>query len=120
MSIKQYNIKLPKQDYLLFSVSLKENGENIKLNDNDLMFMTVRQYATDKDYIFQKSLGNGITFNEGTKKYEIEINSEDTKNMNMTYKYGYDITIYYNGNKPKQKVIGEIAIGKKFTLNEVV
>ena len=53
------------------------------------------------------------------KKQEIEINSEDTKQLAMDIQYGYDITIYYGGNKPKQKVIGKIKIGKKYTLNEV-
>lgn len=119
MSVTKYNIEIPKQDYYHISVSVKKDGELVKLNDNDLMFMTVKKNPYTSDIIFQKSLDNGITYNDETKKYEIEINSEDTKQLNMDNKYGYDITIYYNGDKPKQKIIGEFKIGKKFTLNEV-
>lgn len=120
MSIKKSNIELPKQDYLLIELTItNENEESIKLGENDLIYMTVRKDAGSGEIKFQKSLENGITFNEETKKYEIEINSEDTKDLKINTSYGYDITVYYNGNKPKQKVIGTLKIGEKYTLNEV-
>lgn len=120
MSIKKSNIKLPKQDYLLIELTItNENEESIKLEENDLIYMTVRKDAGSGEIKFQKSLEDGITFNEETKKYEIEINSEDTKDLKINTSYGYDITVYYNGNKPKQKVIGTLKIGEKYTLNEV-
>ena len=120
MSIKKTNIELPKQDYLLIELTItNENEESIKLEENDLIYMTVRKDAGSGEIKFQKSLENGITFNEESKKYEIEINSEDTKDLITKTSYGYDITVYYDGNKPKQKVIGTLEIGKKYTLNEV-
>ena len=120
MSIKKTNIELPKQDYLLIELTItNENEESIKLEENDLIYMTVRKDAGSGEIKFQKSLENGITFNEESKKYEIEINSEDTKDLKINTSYGYDITVYYNGNKPKQKVIGTLKIGEKYTLNEV-
>ena len=120
MSIKKSNIELPKQDYLLIELTItNENEESIKLEENDLIYMTVRKDAGSGEIKFQKSLENGITFNEETKKYEIEIDSEDTKDLKINTSYGYDITVYYNGNKPKQKVIGTLKIGEKYTLNEV-
>ena len=120
MSIKKSNIELPKQDYLLIELTItNENEESIKLEENDLIYMTVRKDAGSGEIKFQKSLENGITFNEESKKYEIEINSEDTKDLKINTSYGYDITVYYNGNKPKQKVIGTLKIGEKYTLNEV-
>lgn len=82
--------------------------------------MTVKRFASNETFEFQKSLNNGISYNEETKKYEIEINGEDTKNMKMDTPYGYDITVYYDKDKPKQKIIGEFKLGKKYTLNEVV
>ena len=115
--IKNYNITIPKQDYQVIAIKV---GEGQKLSDNDLLFMTIKKYASDTNYIFQKSLENGITYNEETNKYEIVITSNDTKEMQMGTEYGYDITIYYDGDKPKQKVIGKFKIGDKYTLNEVV
>ena len=120
MSIKKTNIELPKQDYLMIEVTINnENEEHVKLGENDFIYMTVRKDANSGEIKFQKSLENGITFNEETKKYEIEINSEDTKDLKINTSYGYDITVYYNGKKPKQKVIGTLKIGEKYTLNEV-
>lgn len=120
MSVKEYNIEIPKMDYQVISVGIKVGNENVKLNDNDLMFLTVRENEFSEEYIFQKSLDDGIIYNENTKKYDIEINSEDTKKMEMKKNYGYDITIYYGGDKPRQKAVGNFVIGRKYTLNEVV
>ena len=68
MSIKKSNIELPKQDYLLIELTItNENEESIKLGENDLIYMTVRKDAKSEETKFQKSLDNGITFNEETK-----------------------------------------------------
>lgn len=123
MSIKNYNIEIPKMDYQIIEIVLRENGIETTLDETDEIYFTVKRNANDISPIFQKSLNNGITYNEETHKYEIEINSEDTEKMQMGENagiYGYDITIYYGGNKPKQKVIGHFKIGTKYTLNEVV
>lgn len=117
MSVEKYNIEIAKQNYKIINLSVKKDGKAIKLGKNDLIFMTV---GSDEKTKFQKTLGNGISYNEDTKKYEIEIKSEDTKNMEINSKYGYDITIYYDGDKPSQKIIGEFIINKSYTLNEVV
>lgn len=110
---------MPKKDYLIICFSIKENGENVKLGENDLLFMTVSSSPNKDNYKFQKSLDNGITYNEDTGKYEIEINSEDTNDLKYKFPYGYDITVYYDGNKPSQKVVGEFKVTNKYTLNDV-
>lgn len=120
MNINKYNIEIPKQDYYRIFISVKHNGQNIKLEDNDLMFMTAKRNSFSDEIIFQKSLNNGIIFNDETLKYEIEINSEDTKDLKIGEICGYDITIYYSGNKPKQKIIGDLVVTTKYTLNEVI
>lgn len=123
MSIKNYNIEIPKMNYQIIEISLKEDGVETTLDDTDNIFFTVKRNVNDIEPVIQKSLNNGIKYNEETKKYEIEITSEDTKDMQMGTPaglYGYDITIYYGGNKPKQKVIGSLRIGNQYTLNEVV
>ena len=120
MAVRNFNIEIPKQDYLIISLAIKKDGEVIKLNENDLIFMTVKKSADNEEIIFQKSLTNGISYNEETRKYDIEIKSEDTSGLTMRKSYGYDITIYYDGDKPKQKIIGKFVIGDKYTLEKVV
>ena len=119
MSVKRIDIEIPKMDYQIINLTIKNENETSKLEEKDEIYMTVKRHANNEEIKFQKKLGNGITYNEETGKYEIEINSEDTKQLAMDIQYGYDITIYYGGNKPKQKVIGTIKIGKKYTLKEV-
>jgi hypothetical protein len=122
MSVKKYDIEIPKLDYYVLSIGIKENPDDteyIPLGENDLIFMTVSLHPGDTVYKFQKSLSNGITYDSETGKYNIVIDSNDTEDLEQGVVYGYDITIYYNGNKPKQKVIGNFKIGKKFTVNEV-
>ena len=119
MGVKKYDIEIPKLDYQIISIGIKKYGEYVQLNNDDLMFMTVSFTPGSTDYKFQKRLGNGITYNSSTGKYDIEINSSDTNQLQDGVAYGYDITIYYEGNKPKQKVVGNFRIGKKYTVNEV-
>lgn len=123
MTVKQYDIEIPKMDYQIIEVSIKEDGQLIELGATDEIYFTVKKNPNDTTPILQKTLEDGITYNEDTGKYEIEIQSDDTKDMVMgeiNGIYGYDITIYYEGNKPKQKVIGNLKISNKYTLNEVV
>lgn len=122
MSVKKYDIEIPKLDYYVLSIGIKENPDDteyIQLGENDLMFMTVCTDPGDTVYKFQKSLSSGIVYNSETGKYDITINSDDTEDLEYGVNYGYDITIYYDGDKPKQKVLGGFKIGKKFTVNEV-
>ena len=122
MAVKRYDIEIPKLDYYTLSVGIKENPNDtayIELGENDLMYMTVSSNPGDTSYKFQKSLSDGIVYNSETGKYDITIDSDDTENLEQGVVYGYDITIYYGGNKPRQKVIGNFKIGKKFTVNGV-
>lgn len=119
-NIKNINIEIPKIDYMLINMSIKEDGHNIELNENDLIFLTISLSPNSSQHLIQKSLENGITYNTETGKYQIEFNSEDTRMLEYKKPYGYDITIYYEGDKPKQKVIGSFTITDKFTMNEVV
>ena len=119
MAVKRIDIEIPKMDYQIIRLAIKKGDEVTKLDEKDEIYMTVKRHANNEEIKFQKTLENGITYNEETGKYEIEINSEDTKQLSMDTAYGYDITIYYEGDKPKQKVIGTLKVGKKYTLNEV-
>ena len=119
MAVKKVNIEIPKLDYQIILLNILEDGRSVQLGENDLLYFTVSLTPDTTDYIIQKSLDNGITYNQETGKYELEITTNDTKDLKLDYKYGYDITIYYNGNKPKQKAIGTFIVSDKFTINEV-
>ena len=120
MSVKKVDIEIPKLDYQIISIGILDgNGQLTELGQDDEMYMTVGLENNTETYKIQKSLSNGIAYNSSTHKYDITIDSEDTAELEMGVNYGYDITIYYGGDKPKQKVIGEFKISKKFTLVEV-
>lgn len=120
MSVKKFNIEIPKLDFQVISLGIKDStGAFIQLNNGDLMFMTVSLNSGDTSYKIQKSLTNGITYNSTTGKYDIQIDSSDTANLQEGLLYGYDITIYYQGTQPRQKVVGTFKLGKKYTVNEV-
>lgn len=118
-NVKHINIEIPKIDYLLIPMAIKENGELVELNENDVIYLTISISPNSAEYKIRKTLGNGINYDQETGKYEIEFTSEDTKQLTYNVNYGYDITIYYDGNKPKQKVIGTFKITDKYTLEEV-
>ena len=118
--IKKFDISIPKCDYLVIPFIYKRNGEPTSLDEKDLIFFSVKQSKDDEEYVFQKTLENGITFDSENMRYLIEINYEDTKNLNIGDKFLYDIVIYYDGNKPIQRIIGKLKIGLKLTMNEVV
>lgn len=118
--VKELEITIPKCDYLAIPFSYKRNGQNVALGENDLIFFSVKRYKNDGKYIFQKTLGSGITFDSENTKYLIEINYNDTKDTQIGDELLYDIVIYYGGNKPVQKVVGTLKIGLKLTMNEVV
>ena len=118
MSGKIFNIEIPKMDYQIISLSIKDGEELIPLLENDLLFMTVREYSFSDKIEFQKSLGNGIQYNEITKKYDIVITSKDTENMEIGKEYGYDITVFFEGDKPKQELVGYFKLTDKYTYNK--
>ena len=61
MDIKEYDIRIPKMDYKIISLSVLENGVLTKLNDNDLIFMTVRPFIDSKKITFQNFISWPIT-----------------------------------------------------------
>lgn len=118
--MKNLDITIPKCDYAAFPFTYQVNGKRAKLKENDIVYFSVKNKLSNKDYLIQKTLNNGIEFNEGEQKYYIVFNYEDTKLMEMGTTYLYDITIYYEGKKPVQKLFGNLKIGPKVTLNEVI
>lgn len=118
--MKKLDIIIPKCDYLGLPFRYTVNGVDAKLSETDLIYFSVKEKITDEEYIIQKSLNNGITYDEDNGKYLIEFHYKDTVNLKMNNNYLYDLVIYYEGTKPVQKLFGTFKIGPKVTLNEVV
>ena len=87
--------------------------------DFDNIYMTVKKYASDKKYIFQKRLSDGgiMKIDDGT--YQFTIMPEDTDNMGFG-DYDFDIELVINGVL-KRTFMGVLTLGKESThrCNEV-
>ncbi len=97
-------------EFILELVS--DDGEQIILEDNDMLYMTVKKNSRDEEAIFQKKLGNGIEKTEDGK-YLITILSTDTDNLDYG-EYGYDIELIACGKK-KTLGIYKINLTEEYT-----
>lgn len=64
------------------------------------VFFTVKNNSSDKRYVLQKKLDDGITIvsdEEGVKTYNILINATDTDDMKVDYDYFFDVEIVSPG-----------------------
>ena len=95
-----------------------KNGEVIKTKPDKLYF-TVKSSYYAKDYLFQKSLENGISFREEDYFYRFTINPEDTDKLDYG-NYVFDIeTITTDTVKTIAKGTLEIKEEVTFAENEV-
>ena len=117
--MKELDITIPKCDYAGIPFTYRINGKCAKFEESDIVYFSVKKRLSDSEYLIQKTLKDGIIFNEDEQKYYITFNYIDTKEMEMGTTYVYDLTIYYEGTKPIQKLFGNLKIGPKVTLNEV-
>lgn len=82
------NITMTKGDTLAFNVEVTDqNGELIEF---DSAYFTCKKMSTDDENIFQKSLGDGITFLDDC--YVVRVAPEDTKYIEAG-RYFYDMEI---------------------------
>lgn len=85
------NIELVKGDTLSFGMEFQEYTDGLSS-----AYFSVKKNRTDKSYIFQKSLGNGITESSKTE-YVIRVAPEDTENLEVG-QYYYDLQISADGD----------------------
>lgn len=81
------------------------------------IYLTVKKKADDKNVVFQKKIGSGITlmdYTDGIYTYLFEIESNDTEYLKTDYKYGYDITLKSDDFK-MPIAIGELVINPVYT-----
>ncbi len=90
-----------------------EKSYQIIKNKVDKMYFTVKDDPSEKSYIFQKTLLNGIEFDTATGIYIIKILPEDTDNLSFA-SYDYDIEII-NNNQKTTKLIGKLKINQEVT-----
>lgn len=75
------------------------------------VFFTVKNNSSDKRYVLQKSLEDGISLvsdEESIETYNILINATDTDNMKVDYDYFFDVEIIspgVNNEEIKQTII---------------
>ena len=81
------DITLTRGDTLCFDVTISEI-EDVTIES---MYFSVKKKPDDENYIFQKSIGNGITFIEELK-YRVRVAPEDTYQV-AAGKYHYDLQI---------------------------
>lgn len=103
------DIELTRGDTLVFDVTISEiDGVTI-----ESMYFSVKRKPSDEDYIFQKSIGDGITFIENVMselsedpqeeseivgyKYRVRVAPEDTYDV-VAGKYAYDLQIKLGGD----------------------
>lgn len=82
------NITMVKGDTLAFNVEVfDENGDAITV---DSAYLTCKKMPTKPDYVFQKSLGNGIS--QEDMLMTVRVDPEDTKDADAG-EYFYDFQI---------------------------
>lgn len=100
------DIELTRGDTLVFDVTISEI-EDVTIES---MYFSVKKKPSDDVYIFQKSIGNGITFIEHFVpdqndeeaaseyyKYRVRVAPEDTCEV-VAGKYAYDLQIGLGGD----------------------
>lgn len=123
------NLAINKGNTKKFKLQLLNQDNNIiVLEENVMIYFTVKEDAYATEYIFQKTMGNGIYFSERENVYIVEIDTNDTDLL--TYKdYFYDIAIVRNigpGNADKKEkttvLIGDftVELAATFKVNEII
>lgn len=95
-----------------------KSGEKIMLKP-EKVYVTFK-YNEEREALFQKTLDNGIIFNETTGYYHVEIKPEDTNELPFGTLV-YDIEIINNADEVKTLKVGTLELKKEVTFknNEV-
>lgn len=96
----------------------RKNAQGIIKDKPEQMYFNVKKNSKKTDYVIQKKLGDGITYNEENNYYYFTIESSDTKDL----KYGnyiFNIKVITN-NKVKTICAGEFIISDEIAFMEGV
>lgn len=74
------------------------------------VYFTVKQKSSDRMYVLQKTLGNGIKLDpDVSNRYIITIDADDTNDLKVNYDYIFDVEIItapIRGKAIKRTIIG--------------
>lgn len=105
-------IRFTRGDTYAFRFQRKNANDEIIKTKAEKMWFSVKKSYTSSDILIQKTLDEGITFNEEDYTYHVLINSIDTRD----FKYGdyvFDIQVM------NEETVQTIAKGKFIIENEV-
>lgn len=88
------NLKMVRGDTLSFGIEYSFDDETTQ--DLDTCYFSCKQNMDDEEYIFQKSLNNGIS-KVDNGKYRVRVAPEDTENVDIG-NYYYDLEIGLNND----------------------
>ena len=113
MESKEFDIEFPRGDTCPVSFQLiDENGDIIKLKDDDELYFTMKKSYNEKEYILQKKYSTGeIVQQDG--KCVFTILSKDTNELNYG-SYVYDLC-FRSRDLTKTICIGQITITNEVT-----
>lgn len=96
MLAKREDLKINKGNTVNFKLQLKNlKNEIFVLEKNAIIYFTVKENFSTDQYIFQKTINNGIKLDEVSNTYIIRIEIDDTESLD--YKdYVYDIAFTRN------------------------
>lgn len=89
--IADTNLAMIRGDTYAFGVEIEDLDQEL-----ETAYFSCKETASDEDYIFQKTLNDGISLVE-TGKYRVRIAPEDTVNLKAK-SYRYDLQIGVNGD----------------------
>ena len=125
MLAQRKDLQMNKGNTVRFDVQFKDQKDNIiVLEDNAMVYFTVKETSCSEEYLFQKHLGDGIEFSKEKNCYVVQVDVSDTENL--FYKdYFYDIAIVRNtglgsANKKEKTtaLIGDFTIGHVATFEQ--
>lgn len=114
-------IEMFRGDTLLIPVIIRKNNIQSQLQENENIIFSLKKFSGDEEYILQKSLKNGITWDNQTQRYIIRIEHEDTKDIKLNYEskiFQYDVVIVL-GNFVRT-IRGTLQIKRDITRNETI
>lgn len=89
-AVKNYNISMVRGNTLSFSFEVEG------IDSLSAAYFSCKINSDDQNYVFQKSLGSGISLVENGK-YRVRVAPQDTENIEVGYYY-YDLEIGANGD----------------------
>ena len=85
-------IKIVRGDSEILKFQRKDVDNNVITQKATELYFTVKENTLSENYLFQKKLDDGITYNTTDYYYRITINPEDTNNLYYGI-YKYDIEV---------------------------